>query len=118
MSYGASAALQAAIYQVLSADAALTALVGGAIYDEVPPGPVSGTYVSIGAGEVRDLSDVTAGMGEHRLEVSVISDAEGFSAGKAAAEAVSDALVDARPVLSRGRVVTLTFMRARARRVR
>ncbi len=118
MSYGASSALQAAVYQVLAGDAALSALVGAAVFDEVPPGPASGTYVTLGEGEVRDLSDASGGIGEHRFGVSVISDAEGFQTAKAAAEAVSDALVGAAPVLSRGRVVNLSFVKARARRVR
>ena len=52
MSYGAAAALQAAIYQCLTADSALDALVNGAIYDSVPPGIVPGTYVSIGPEDV------------------------------------------------------------------
>ena len=118
MSYGASCALQAAVYQVLRGDAALSALIGTAIHDEVPPGPVSGTLVSLGEGEVRDLSDATGGLGDHRFDVTVISDAEGFATAKAAAEAVSDALVGATPALSRGRVVNLSFVKARARRVR
>lgn len=118
MSYGASSALQAAVYLLLRNDAALTALVGASIHDEVPAGPVSGTLVSLGEGEVRDLSDVTGGLGDHRFDVAVISDAEGFATAKAAAEAISDALVDAVPVLSRGRVVNLSFVKARARRVR
>lgn len=118
MSFGASSALQAAVYQLLVGDAALQALVGGAVFDEVPPGPMSGTYVSLGEGEVRDLSDVSGGIGEHRFGVSVISDAEGFQTAKAAAEAVSDALVGAAPVLTRGRVVNLSFVKARSRRVR
>ncbi|MEM6385770.1 MAG: DUF3168 domain-containing protein [Pseudomonadota bacterium] len=118
MSYGASSALQVAVYQLLTADVALTALVGSAIHDEVPPGPVSGTFISLGEGEVRDLSDVTGGLAEHRFDVAVISDAEGFQTAKAVAEAVSDALVDAAPVMSRGRVVNLSFVKARARRVR
>ncbi|MGR3513311.1 MAG: DUF3168 domain-containing protein [Paracoccaceae bacterium] len=118
MSYGASSALQAAVYQLLQGDVALTALVGGAVFDEVPTGPVSGTFVSLGEGDVRDLSDVTGGIGDHRFDVAVISDAEGFVTAKAAAEAVSDALVGATPVLVRGRVVNLSFVRARARRVR
>ena len=118
MSYGASSALQAAVYQLLAGDAALQALVGTNVFDEVPPGPVAGTYLSLGEGEVRDLSDATGGIGEHRFEVSVISDAEGFATAKAAAEAVSDVLVDAAPVLTRGRVISLSFVKARARRVR
>ncbi len=118
MSYGASAALQAAVYQVLASDPALVALVGASVFDEVPPGPVTGTMVSLGEGEVRDLSDGSGGIGDHRFDVSVISDAEGFQTAKAAAEAVSDALVGAVPVLARGRVVSISFVRARARRVR
>lgn len=118
MSYGASAALQAAVYQLLRADAGLAALVANAIYDEVPPGPVSGTFVSVGEGEVRDLSDVTGGIGDHRFDVSVISAEEGFATAKAIAEAISDVLVDASPAMSRGRVVNLSFVKARARRVR
>ena len=112
MSYGASAALQAAVYQMLGA------LVGNAIHDELPPGPVSGTVVSLGEGEVRDLSDASGGLGDHRFDVSVISDAEGFVTAKAVAEAVSDVLVGATPTLTRGRVVNLSFVKARARRVR
>ncbi|MEM7718986.1 MAG: DUF3168 domain-containing protein [Pseudomonadota bacterium] len=118
MSYGASSALQAAVFEMLRADVTLAALVGLAIHDELPPGPVSGTLVSLGEGEVRDLSDITGGLGDHRFDVSVISDAEGFATAKAAAEAVSDVLTGAVPVLSRGRVVNLSFLKARARRVR
>lgn len=118
MSFGASSALQTAVYQLLAGDTALQALVGPAIYDEVPPGPVSGTYVSLGEGEVRDMSDATGAIGEHRFEVSVISDAEGFRTSKAVSGAVCDALVDATPALSRGRVVSLSFVKARARRAR
>ena len=57
-------------------------------------------------------------MAEHLFVVSVISDAEGFQVGKEAAAAVSDALVDATPALTRGRVVLIAFQRAKARRVR
>ncbi|MEM9426704.1 MAG: DUF3168 domain-containing protein [Pseudomonadota bacterium] len=118
MSYGASSALQAAVFQLLNGDAALATLVGSAIHDEVPPGPVSGTLVSLGEGDVRDLSDASGGLGDHRFDVAVISDAEGFQTAKATAEAVSDALVGAAPALARGRVVDLSFVKARARRVR
>lgn len=117
MSFGTAAALQAAVFALLDADTALGALVTG-VHDEVPSGPVSGTYVTLGAGEVRDISDATGGIGDHRFVVSIISDAEGFAAVKAAAAAVTDALAGAAPVLTRGRVVCLSFQRARARRVR
>lgn len=118
MSYGPTQALQAAVYQLLSTDAGVTMHVGTAVYDEVPPGPVAGTLISLGEAEVRDLSDKSGGISEHRFVVSVISDAEGFALAQDAATAVSDALVDATPALSRGRIVSFSFIKARARRVR
>jgi len=118
VSFGTANALQAAIYQHLQSDTALSALVGAAIYDEMPPGPVEGTYLSLGDGDVRDISDQTGGLAEHRPVVSVVSDAEGFALAKSAAAAATDALIDADLVLTRGRVVSLTFSKARARRVR
>jgi hypothetical protein len=117
MSYGMAAALQAAVYQRLTADAVLAGLVGGAIHDAAPPGPVGGTYVTFGPEEVRDASDKTTGGARHDFVVSVVSDAAGFRKAKEAAVAVSDALVGATLVLGRGRLVGLWFLRARARRV-
>ncbi|WP_343079349.1 DUF3168 domain-containing protein [Ostreiculturibacter nitratireducens] len=117
MSYGVAAALQAAVYQRLMASSALDALVGSAIYDAVPPGTVTGTYVSLGPEDARDRSDKTGQGAEHDFTVSVVTDAAGFQTAKAVAAAVSDALVDATLILSRGRLVGLWFLRARARRV-
>lgn len=117
MSYGVSAALQQAVYQALLADPALGALVGTAIYDAVPPGIVSGTYVSLGPEDVRDASDGTGDGALHEIVVSVVTDAAGFGAAKDAAAAVSDALTGATLTLSRGTLIYLNFYRARARRV-
>ncbi|MEL6799928.1 MAG: DUF3168 domain-containing protein [Pseudomonadota bacterium] len=117
MSYGMAAALQAGVYQALAGDGVLAGIVGDAIYDVVPSGPVPGTYVSLGPEDVRDQSDVTGGAAEHRFTVSVVTDAAGFQTAKTAAAAVSDALVDAALVLDRGRLVGLRFEKARARRV-
>ena len=116
MSYGAAAALQAAIYQRLMADSTLDALVSGAIHDSVPPGTVTGTYVSIGPEDVRDASDQVGRGAVHEFTVSVVTDQAGFQIAKAAA-AVSDALTGATLVLGRGRLVGLWFLKARARRV-
>jgi hypothetical protein len=118
MSYGVAAALQAAVYQRLASDAALETLVGVAVYDVVPAGPVPGTYVSLGPEDVRDRSDKTGRGAEHRFTVSVVTDAAGFQTAKAAAGAASDALLGGAMVLSRGRVVAIEFLSARARRVR
>lgn len=117
MSYGMAAALQAAVYQRLTADAVLDGLVHGAIHDAAPPGAVSGTYVTLGPEEVRDASDKTAGGARHDFVVSVVSDESGFRLAKEAAVAVSDALTGATLVLGRGHLVGLWFLRARARRV-
>jgi hypothetical protein len=117
MSYASAAALQAAVYQRLVGDAAVGALVGAAIYDAVPPGPLPTTYLSLGPEDARDRSDKTGAGAEHDFTISVVTDAAGFQGAKALAGAVSDALVGAELVLTRGRVVDLWFLRARARRV-
>lgn len=113
-----SAALQRGIYETLSGDAALADIVGGEIHDGRPLGALPDLYVSLGPEEVRDRSDKTTRAAEHRFEVLVVTSREGFADAKAAAAAVSDALDEARPPLSRGRVISLTFQRARARRLR
>lgn len=117
MSYGVSAALQQAIYQHLVADTTLSALVSGAIYDAVPAGIITGTYVSLGPEDVRERSDMTGQGALHAITISVVTDAAGFQAAKEVAAAVSDTLADASLTLTRGRLVYLNFHRARARRV-
>ncbi|MCA0044701.1 DUF3168 domain-containing protein [Celeribacter litoreus] len=117
MSYGVGAALQAAVFQSLSADATLGALVGTAIYDAAPSGTVPSLYVSLGPEDVTDASDVTGFGARHDFTVSVVSDAAGFLTAKQVAAAISDVLVDAPLTLSRGRLIGLYFVSAKARRV-
>ncbi len=117
MSYGVAAALQSAVYQRLMADGALDALVGDAVYDAVPPGTVTGTYVSLGPEDAKDASDQVGRGASHDFVVSVVTDQAGFQTAKEAASAVSDALTGAALVLARGRLVGLWFVKARARRV-
>ena len=95
MSYGMAAALQEAVFQRLTGDAAVTALAGSAIYDVVPSGSLPALYVTLGQEEVRDASDKTGGGSRHDFTVSVVSDGSGFLAAKTIAAAISDALVDA-----------------------
>lgn len=114
MSYGAASALQAAVYGLLSAAPGLATV---SVVDAIPPGGGSGTFVLLGPEEVLDQSDSTGGGAEHRFSVSVISDATGFLAAKSVAVAVSDALVNATPVLTRGRVVGIRFIKAVAKRL-
>lgn len=112
MSYGLAAALQAAIYQRLT-----TALPALPIHDALPAGGGSGTFVLLGPEEVLDAGDGSGAGAEHRLVISVISDAEGFLQAKDIAVQISDALVGADLTLSRGRLVYLRFLRAQARRL-
>ncbi|KRS12043.1 gene transfer agent protein [Roseovarius atlanticus] len=116
MSYGASAALQEAVYDALLADPALDALVQGAIYDALPAGILPSLYVTLGPEEVRDATDCSGDGAWHRFTVSVVTDAAGFHAAKQVAAAVSDALVDADLTLTRGALAGLHFFRARAKR--
>ncbi len=116
MSYAFGAALQGAVFQALSADAALGLLVGDAIFDALPAGPLPDLYVSLGAETVRDRSDKTGAGAVHDFVVSVIGSDAGFQDVKEAATAVSDTLVDAALILSRGQLVSLRFLNARARR--
>lgn len=117
MSYGMSAALQQAVFVTLSGDAAVSALVGAAIYDAVPPGPVPDLYLSLGPERARDMSDVTGDGAVHEFPITVVENGAGFLGAKDAAAAVSDALTGAALTLGRGRLVSLRFRRARARRV-
>ncbi|QPZ91484.1 DUF3168 domain-containing protein [Thioclava electrotropha] len=117
MSYAIGAALQEAVYTRLQGDAALTALVGAAVYDAAPAGAASGTYVSLGPETARDASDMTGDGAVHDFTVSVVSDEAGFHAAKEIGAAISDALLEVPLSLTRGRVVGLWFLKARARRV-
>ncbi len=116
MTYAASAGLQAAVYAQLNAHVPLTDLVGTAIYDALPSGTLPQIYVALGAGEARDKSDMTGRGAEHDFTVSVVSDAAGFSAAKAVAAVICDALIDADLTLTRGTLVGLWFRQAKARR--
>ncbi len=113
MSYAAAAALQTAVFQRLST---APALAGVAVHDALPPTP-PGLFVLIGPEDVRDASDKSGAGADHRLSVSVISDAEGFLAAKTVAVAISDVLAAMPPTLTRGRLVSLSFERAVARRI-
>ncbi len=114
MSYQAAAALQSAVYARLAGWAGLT---GVSVVDEVPAGGGKGTFVLLGPETAIDKGDATGLGAEHQFQVSVISDAKGFLAAKAAAAAVSAALINAPLTLTAGTLVGLQFQRAVARRL-
>lgn len=114
MSYAAAAALQSAIFGLLSASPALA---GVGVVDAMPPQGGTGSFVLIGPEEVLDQSDKTGAGAEHRILVSVISDASGFLTAKMLATRVSDSLVGATPVMTTGRIVGIRFLKAVAKRL-
>ncbi|WP_306133116.1 DUF3168 domain-containing protein [Roseivivax marinus] len=116
MSYATSAALQAALYTALSSDPATLSATGGHVYDALPDGTVPDLYLILGSERARDASDMTGRGAWHDVTVAVVSDAAGFRSAKEAAGAASDALDGADLPLTRGRLVSLRFARARARR--
>ena len=117
MTYAVSSALQTSVFQALQADSALSILVGGNIFDTAPTGTAPPLYVAIGAEDVRDASDKTGGGATHDFTVAIVTTDSGFLVAKDAAAAVCDVLVDADLILARGRLVSLRFLQARAKRV-
>ncbi|SEM43960.1 Protein of unknown function [Loktanella fryxellensis] len=117
MSYAMAQALQTAVYARLAGDAALSALVGDAIFDARPAGAVPPLHVALGAEKVRDASDADGAGAVHDLTISVVGTAAGFAGVKAAAAAVNDALAWGALLLTRGRVLDLRLTRAQAARV-
>jgi hypothetical protein len=116
MTYALSATLQAALFQRLAQDAALAALLGGHLYDALPPGPPPALYLVLGPETARDRSDASGRGAEHDLTLSVHSDAPGFAQAKAAAALICDALAGGGLALARGRLLSLRFLRAAALR--
>jgi hypothetical protein len=114
MTYALAAPLQAAIFARLSQDATLNALIGGAIYDAVPPGTPAGTFVLLGAEEASDRSDVSGYGAEHQVKISVVTASSGFAPAKDVAGRVCDCLLEASLPLDRGTVVGVWFQRASA----
>ena len=116
MSYAMAAALQEAVFGALASDPTLVGFVGADIYDALPPGPLPSIYVMLGAENVRDRSDRTGAGALHELTISVVTDSAGFQSAKQAGAAICDVLDEPALVLSRGRLVGLSFLKAAARR--
>jgi hypothetical protein len=116
----AAFALQQAIFAALSADAALTALLGaGRIHDDVPQGTAL-PYLAIGQATERDWStgsdpDTDEGR-EHSLTLHVWSGARGKKEAHEMLAAVRAALHDAPLTLTGHRLVSLRHEASDVRR--
>jgi len=116
MSYAISESLQTAVFARLTADTAVSGLVGTDIYDAVPSGALPTVYIALGEERVRDHSTKTASGALHDIAVDIHSDTAGFQTAKILAGAVCDALIDADLALARGVLTSLNFRVARARK--
>jgi hypothetical protein len=99
--------LQKAVFQTLSADGGLTALLGGSrIYNDVPRGAAL-PYVTLGESTVRDWSTGSDEGHEHLLTIAVWSRAYGEREVHQILAAVEAALDDAALTVAGARLVNL-----------
>lgn len=99
--------LQKAVYEVLTADAGLVTLLGGArIYDEVPRGAAF-PYVTFGPATVRDWSTGTEAGSEHAFLLRAWSKSGGEKHAHLILEAIRAALHDTPLTLDGHHLVSL-----------
>jgi hypothetical protein len=120
MPTAASAALRAAVHDALTANAALTALLGGPkVYDE-PPRSVAFPYVTLGETRIADFSTGSeAGQEsalEHQLTLHAWSRQGGQKEAHLIAGALLQALDDAPLTLADNHLVNFRFAVADVRR--
>lgn len=118
MTYLLSAPLQQAVYGCLANDPAIVGVVGNAVFDAPPEGVRPPVFIAIGPEDVVQRFDKTNNAAAHRFTITLVSEAPGFLALKELAGLVEAALVNATLPLNRGRVVSITFQKAKARRER
>jgi hypothetical protein len=111
-----TAALRAAIHDALTADAALTGILGGPkIFDE-PPATAAFPYVTLGEARVSDFSTGDDALQEHQLTLHAWSRQGGHKEAHMIAGALLQALDDA-PLSPAGhQLVNLRFSLADIRR--
>jgi len=116
MPTAASAALRAAVHDALAADAALTALLGGAkIYDE-PPRAAAFPYVTLGETRIADYSTGSETGEEHQLTLHAWSRQGGHREAHLIAGALLAALDEAPLPLADNHLVNFRFSVADVRR--
>ena len=120
MTYALSWPLQQAVFEALAADPAVTALVGGRIYDAPPPfeadAAPSEPWITLGDERVDDWSTKDSAGTVHLLTIAVHATKRGFGETKRVAGAVCDLLTAAALAPARGRVIHVGFVSGRTRR--
>lgn len=121
MTYALSWAVQEAVYGALSADAALSAMIGDRLYDAPPPFEADAApdapWVTLGDERVRDWSTRDSAGAEHLLSVTVNAPRRGFADAKKIAARICDVLLENNWALSRGRVAFVGFLGGRTKRL-
>ena len=84
------------------------------MFDGLPAGKLPPLYVALGEELVRDASDATGLGAWHVFTITVVTTNSGFAQAKTAAAAIADALSDADMTLTRGQLISLRFIKARA----
>jgi Protein of unknown function (DUF3168) len=116
MTTAASAALRAAIYDALNADASLVSLLGGPkVYDE-PPRAAAFPYVTLGEARIADYSTDEAPSEEHQMTLHAWSREGGNREAHTIAGALLSALDDAALTLADHTLINLRFALADVRR--
>ncbi|MEM9197010.1 MAG: DUF3168 domain-containing protein [Pseudomonadota bacterium] len=122
MTYALGWPLQQAVYAVLAADSALSALVADRIYDAAPHAGTAAdpadVYVTLGEELARPFDTVDCHGSRIDFSIAVHSGDEGYATAKSVAGAICDALIDAALPLARGQLVGLRFLQAQAQRGR
>lgn len=120
MTYAFSWPLQQAIHAALTDNPTLADLVAQRVHDDPPHTSTTGSeglpYILIGDEQVDAWSTATDRGAVHAVQISVISAQRGFAVLKRIAGAVCEVML-APLSLSRGRIVTATFLGGRTRRI-
>lgn len=121
MTYALSWALQEAVFGTLSADAALSGMIGDRIYDAPPPFESDAApdtpWLTLGDERVDDWSTRDGAGAAHLLSVTVTAPHRGFAEAKKIAGRVCDVLLGGGLTLTRGRVAFIGFVGGRTKRL-
>ena len=120
MTYALAWPLQEGLYSLLTTDPGCTAQLGGRVYETPPPfGPdaaAEGVYLTLGDEEARDWSTSSDQGSEHFVRLDIHAARQSYAEAKAAAAAVSDAVLAGTLSMTRGRLISARFVDAKTDR--